>query len=102
MHHRVHPDRVSQSWLRRRVFWQVLSDLFLDDLPQSCRAEDDIRRILDFLMKLAPRHRGAMGLFLDTDDAQLFEAQTEAISALARLLATDCADWRSFLAEGRQ
>ena len=24
-----------------------------------------------------------MGLFLDTDDAQLFEAQTEAISALA-------------------
>ena len=43
-----------------------------------------------------------MGLFLDTDDAQLFEAQTEAISALARLLATDCADWRRFLAEGRR
>ena len=34
MHHRVHPDRVSQSWLRRRVFWQVLSDLFVDDQPQ--------------------------------------------------------------------
>jgi GT2 family glycosyltransferase len=102
MHHRVHPDRVSQSWLRRRVFWQVLSDLFIDDRLQPCRAEDDIGRILDFLMKLAPRHRGPMGLFLDTDDAQLLEAQTEAISALARLLATDCGDWRSFLAEGRQ
>lgn len=102
MHHRVHPDRVSQSWLRRRVFWQVLSDLFIDDRLQPCRGEDDIRRILDFLMKLAPRHRGAMGLFLDTDDAQLFEAQTEAISALARLLATDCGDWRSFLGEGSQ
>jgi len=102
MHHRVHPDRVSQSWLRRRVFWQVLSDLFIDDQLQPCRAEDDIRRILDFLMKLAPRHRGPMGLFLDTDDAQLLEAQTEAISALARLLATDCGDWRSFLAEGQQ
>jgi hypothetical protein len=46
-----------------------------------------------------PRRRRTV---LDTDDAQLFEAQTEAISALARLLATDCADWRSFLAEGRQ
>jgi hypothetical protein len=102
MHHRVHPDRVSQSWLRRRVFWQVLSDLFVDDPPQSCRADDDIRRVLDFLMKLAPRHRGAMGLFLDTDDAQLFEAQTDAISALARLLATDCGDWRSLLADGPQ
>ena len=38
----------------------------------------------------------------DTDDAQLFEAQTEAIGALARLLATDCGDWRSFLGEGSQ
>ena len=37
-----------------------------------------------------------MGLFLDTDDAQLFEAQTEAISALARLLATDCGDCAVF------
>jgi glucosyl-dolichyl phosphate glucuronosyltransferase len=101
MHHRVHADRVSQAWLRRRVFWQVLSDLFLDDRPQQYRAEDDIRQVLDFLMKLSPRHRGAMGLFLDTDDAQLLEAQTDAICAVARLLATDCADWRSFLAEVR-
>src|SRR5260370_2373196 len=80
MHHRVHPDRVSQSWLRRRVFWQVLSDLFIDDQLQPCRAEDDIRRILDFLMKLAPRHRGPMGLFLDTHDAHLPEAQTPPIT----------------------
>jgi glucosyl-dolichyl phosphate glucuronosyltransferase len=98
MHHRVHPDRVSQSWLRRRVFWQVLSDLFIDDQLRSCSAADDIARVLDFLMKLAPRHRGVMGLFLDTDDAELLHAQTEAISSLARLLATDCGDWRSFLA----
>jgi glucosyl-dolichyl phosphate glucuronosyltransferase len=101
MHHRVHPDRVSRSWLRRRVFWQVLSDLLVDDQLQRRRAEDDIGRVLDFLMKLAPRHRGAMGLFLDTDDPELFEAQTEAIGALARLLATDCGDWCSFLAEPR-
>ena len=47
MHHRVHPDRVSQSWLRRRVFWQVLSDLFIDDHLQPCRGGDDIRRVLD-------------------------------------------------------
>jgi len=98
MHHRVHPERVSQSWLRRRVFWQVLSDLYIDEQPQKCRAEDDIQRVLDFLMKLAPRHRGAMGLFLDTDDPDLLTAQTEAISGLARLLATDCGDWRGFLA----
>jgi hypothetical protein len=100
MHHRVHAERVSQSWLRRRVFWQVLSDLFVDDWMQPSNAEDDVRQVLGFLQQLAPKHRGAMGLFLDTDDPQLLQAQTEAISALARLLATDCGDWRSFLAEG--
>src|SRR5205814_10176562 len=56
MHHRVHPDRVSQSWLRRRVFWQVLSDLFIGDHLQPCRADDDIRRMLAFLMKLTATH----------------------------------------------
>lgn len=101
MHHRVHAERVNQSWLRRRVFWQVLSDLFAGDETQpQGGAEADIGRILDFLMQLAPKHRGAMGLFLDTDDPQLLEAQTEAISALARLLATDCRDWRGFLEQG--
>jgi glucosyl-dolichyl phosphate glucuronosyltransferase len=100
MHHRVHAERVSQSWLRRRVFWQVLSDLFVDDRIPPSTGEEDMRQILDFLMKLAPKHRGAMGLFLDTDDPQLLYAQTEAIGALARLLATDCTDWRRVLAEG--
>jgi glycosyltransferase involved in cell wall biosynthesis len=98
MHHRVHPERVSQSWLRRRVFWQVLSDLFIEEQPQKCPAEEDIEQVLGFLMKLTPRHRGVMGLFLDTDDPELLAAQTEAISGLARLLATDCGDWRGFLA----
>ena len=78
-----------------------MSDLFVDDQLQPCRAEDDIRQILGFLMKLAPRHRGAMGLFLDTDDPQLLDMQTEAIGALARLLATDCKDWCALLGEGR-
>jgi glucosyl-dolichyl phosphate glucuronosyltransferase len=99
MHHRVHAERVSQSWLRRRIYWQVLSDLFIDDRIEQKNAAEDVRRVLDFLMQLAPKHRGAIGLFLDTDDPQLFQAQTEAISALARLLATDCTDWRSFLTE---
>lgn len=102
MHHRVHAERVSQSWLRRRVFWQVLSDLFVDNRPQPENAGQDVERVLDFLTQLAPKHRGAMGLFVDTDDPRLFEAQTGAIGALARLLATDCSDWRSFLSEGER
>jgi glucosyl-dolichyl phosphate glucuronosyltransferase len=95
--HRVHTERVSQSWLRRRIFWQSLSDLFTGDQMPPRDARDDVKKVLDFLMQLSPKHRGAMGLFVDTDDTQLFQGQTEAISALARLLATDCQDWRNFL-----
>jgi glucosyl-dolichyl phosphate glucuronosyltransferase len=100
-HHRVHTERVSQSWLRRRIFWQALSDLFTGGRMPPRDTRDDVEKVLDFLMQLAPKHRGAMGLFLDTDDPKLFQWQTEAICALARLLATDCRDWQNSLgAEG--
>jgi len=102
VHHRVHPERVDQAWLRRRVFWQAISDLFADGGTPDAQpnGDHDIHRVLDFLARLAPKNRGAMGLFLDLDDAQLFQQQTEAIGALVRLLAGDGGDWRRVLAAG--
>ena len=99
VHHSVHAERTSQAWLRRRVFWQAISDLFAE--PTLLRAETqpdrEIGCILDFLMQLAPENRGTMGLFLDLDDPELFRAQTEAIGALARFLAGHAGDWRCVL-----
>jgi glycosyltransferase involved in cell wall biosynthesis len=100
VHHRVHRERANQAWLRRRVFWQTISDLFAERGAAAAQPDHDrdIHRILDFLARLAPKNRGAMGLLLDLDDAQLFQEQTEAIGAFVRLLAGDGGDWRRILA----
>ena len=101
VHHRVHAERASQAWLRRRVFWQVISDLFAErgaPAKGDANPDADIHRVLDFLDRLAPKNRGVMGLFIDLDDPQLFEEQTEAVGALVRFLAGDGGDWRRILA----
>jgi hypothetical protein len=102
MHHRVHVERANQAWMRRRVFWQAISDLFAE-CTASAPAMDpnaDIHRVLDFLARLTPKNRGTMGLFVDLDDAELFQEQTQAICALVRLLASDAGDWRRILVAG--
>jgi hypothetical protein len=39
-----------------------------------------------------------MGLFIDLDDPELFELQTETVAALVRHFAGDGGDWRRILA----
>jgi glycosyltransferase involved in cell wall biosynthesis len=96
MHHKVHADRLNQAWMRRRVMWQVISDLFSDTAGDPS-LEADVGKILDFQMRLPPKDRGLSGLFLDVDSSELFFQQTEALARLVRLVATDGRDWRGFL-----
>ena len=97
VHHRVHADRVNQAWMRRRVFWQVISDMFTSNGEVGETLEEDVNRIFDFLKRLPRKDRNLLGLFEDTPDADLFQAQTEALSALTRLMAANGEDWRSLL-----
>jgi glucosyl-dolichyl phosphate glucuronosyltransferase len=99
VNHRVHAERATHSWLRRRVFWQAISDLFTLSTVKTTQADPDadIHRVLDYLTRLAPGERGPMGLFLDLDDPQLFTEQTEALGALVRFIAGDSGDWRRIL-----
>ena len=96
MFHRVHADRVNQAWMRRRVFWQVISDLFSHGPPDQI-LERDVDKILDFQMLLPAKERGLSGLFLDLESPDAFYAQTEALALLVRLIATDGRDWQEFL-----
>jgi GT2 family glycosyltransferase len=96
MFHTVHADRIDQAWMRRRVFWQVVSDLFSHGAEPG-DFNSHVSQIVDYQMKLPPKDRGLPGLFLNTDDSQLFQQQTEALAALVRLIATDGQDWRAFL-----
>ena len=77
--HRVHEDRVSQHWLRRRVSWQAVSDLLSD--PNKFDAEQCWTRLSEYLSGLPIEMRGIRGLFLDTPDPETFYEQTLALEA---------------------
>jgi hypothetical protein len=99
MAHTVHAERLNHAWMRRRVFWQVISDLFSEGGSVETSASDGIQKILDYKQKLSPKDRGTNGLFLDVDDAHLFEKQLDALSSLVRLVGTSGADWQSYLTD---
>jgi glucosyl-dolichyl phosphate glucuronosyltransferase len=81
--HRVHAERVTPAWLRRRIAWQVVSDL-LAGTPLS-PAEEHWRQISDYFLSVTPELRTLRGLFYDTSDPELFLKQTEALKAVLHL-----------------
>ncbi len=82
--HRVHANRVSQAWLRRRVGWQAISD----QMSTGQNTDDDIywARLFEYFEKVPVEMRGVRGLFLDTGNPELYYAQCRAIEALVSLL----------------
>jgi len=78
--HRIHEDRVSQHWLRRRVSWQAVSDLLVN--PRKTDAKLCWTRLATYLSGLPIEMRGVRGLFLDTADPEVFRDQTLALEAL--------------------
>jgi len=88
--HRVHGDRATQQWLRRRVSWQAVSDL-LAGTPKF-EGERCWQRLAEYLRLLPPEMRGVRGLFLDVADAELFYKQCEALEAVMYLALNDGRD----------
>lgn len=88
--HRVHGDRATQQWLRRRVCWQVISDL----LTATPKMEGDIcwKKLAEYLRPLPPEMRGVRGLFLNTPDPEIFYKQCEALEAVMYLALSDGRD----------
>jgi glycosyltransferase involved in cell wall biosynthesis len=81
--HRVHADRVTQQWLRKRIGWQAVSDQLAassDTTADRCWSE-----IAEYLSTLPPEMRGIRSLFLDTQDPEMFYMQCRALEALMHL-----------------
>ncbi len=88
--HRVHEDRVSQRWLRRRVSWQAVSDLLANPAhldPDRCWV-----KLADYLSGLPIEMRGVRGLFLDNSDPDTFYKQCQALEAFLLLALSDARD----------
>lgn len=88
--HRVHGDRATQQWLRRRVCWQAVSDL-LTATPKL-EGERCWQKLADYLVEVPPEMRGVRGLFLDVPDPDLFYKQCEALEAVMYLALSDGRD----------
>jgi GT2 family glycosyltransferase len=92
MHHKVHADRISQSWLRRRVAWQAVSDALLPATDADHQPERNWDKIAQYALRMPPEMRGLRGLFVDTDDPNVLQRQCDAISALMALMLHDGRD----------
>jgi glycosyltransferase involved in cell wall biosynthesis len=80
VNHVIAPERLDQTWFRRRVYWQAVSDLIADCVwltPEQ--AWEDISR---FLTASPAELRSLLGLFHDCADAESFDAQLKAIYGL--------------------
>jgi glycosyltransferase involved in cell wall biosynthesis len=90
MMHRVHENRVSQRWLRRRVSWQAVSDLLAN--PSGLDPERCWTKLADYLPELPIEMRGVRGLFLDSPDSDTFYKQCQALEAFLLLALNDARD----------
>jgi glycosyltransferase involved in cell wall biosynthesis len=88
--HRVHGDRATQQWLRRRIAWQVISDL-LSGTPKM-QGDTCWKRLAEYQRPLPPEMRGVRGLFLNTQDPDVFYKQCEALEAVMYLALSDGRD----------
>ncbi|BFM06781.1 glycosyltransferase family 2 protein [Halioxenophilus aromaticivorans] len=77
--HLVEEKRMTQSWFRRRVAWQAVSDFKLDATSAQADPRKKERNIKDFLISLPPLYRNLQGMYLDLDDPDEFVWQLSAI-----------------------
>jgi glucosyl-dolichyl phosphate glucuronosyltransferase len=92
VHHKVHADRISQSWLRRRVAWQSISNALLPAASGECERQKCWDTIARYALRVPPEMRTFRGLFMDTDDPDTLQRQCDAISALMMLMMHDGRD----------
>lgn len=92
VHHKVHADRISPSWLRRRVAWQAISNALLPAAKGGCERQICWDTIARYALRVPPEMRTFRGLFMDTDDPDTLQRQCDAISALMTLMMHDGQD----------
>ena len=76
--HRVIPDRLRQSWFRKRIAWQAVSDYVGAQDAMQAGAVGAWDRTKRFLAGCAPADRTLRGLALAHTDQAMFAAQMRA------------------------
>ena len=78
--HFVPASRLQQSWFRKRISWQAVSDLM--EKPETTTAwahRSGWKKVKEYLESLPPERRSLAGLFQPTDDPVQFKRQITAL-----------------------
>jgi glycosyltransferase involved in cell wall biosynthesis len=86
--HMVEVDRLSQTWVRRRVAWQAVSDYLKDPATAFQNAPRHWHTVYDFVNRLSPKNRSPRAFFTEIDDADLFKMQMAALYNYTTLMLT--------------
>jgi glycosyltransferase involved in cell wall biosynthesis len=87
--HVIPRDRLTQTWFRKRVFWQAMSDQLAGiGVPTSTSAWEEIRRIIP---RLPAERRTLNGLSAKCASAEEFTIQLRQLSLITHLMASGMA-----------
>jgi glycosyltransferase involved in cell wall biosynthesis len=77
--HLVPAERLTQTWFRRRVAWQAVSDYLMDAQKVFEKAPNYWRGVTEFYARLPPQHRNPKGFYVEQDDPEMFRMQMNAL-----------------------
>ncbi len=77
--HLVPQERLTQTWFRRRVAWQAVSDYLLNPKDLFEKAPSYWRGVTEFYARLPPQHRNPRGLYAEQSDPEMFRMQMSAL-----------------------
>ena len=77
--HLVPADRLTQTWFRRRVTWQGVSDYLMDSERAFENAPGYWRDVTGYFAQLPPRLRTPRGLYEHQEDPAMFARQMQAL-----------------------
>jgi GT2 family glycosyltransferase len=84
--HLIDPARLSQSWFRRRLAWQAVSDYIEDPVQSAAQADKSWDWLTGFLVSLPPSQRSYRGLLAEMPSPQLLQSQLNAVYNAATCL----------------
>lgn len=85
--HLVEQKRLTQSWFRKRVVWQAISNYIFDSDSRIKDAKFNWNHLIqNYFCSLPPRERTIRGLFYDSDNPKIFREQLWTIMDITTLL----------------
>jgi GT2 family glycosyltransferase len=77
--HRVPPERLTQSWIRRRVVWQAISDYLQRPQEMFGKARGHWNAVERFVAGLPPEYQMLRSLCIEQSDPDVFQRQMSAL-----------------------